>query len=134
LWPPKNYIVNNKNNKVQPSCIGKSLINRSRMVTSLMNQLVVQIEADKTLKKQLIEAAPETLREWLVEDLILENLFEFGIASRKIVFNKDYDFGNLSDVTKKMKQLGKAWDKVITIVVDNEPEPHRVQVKIKVLL
>jgi hypothetical protein len=117
-----------------PGCIGRSISNKAGFTASLMEQLSKQKESDDFLKKKLFEIVPETLHEWLEGEGIMDDLFKFGKSSRQIIFYGDYKFKSLADVKRKMKKLGVAWDKIVTVIVDSNPDPHRVEVKITALV
>lgn len=109
-----------------PKFIGNYLIKKGTTIKQL------EKEAEE-LKEILISSVPENLKEWLNEDLIISNLFEYGKSSRKLYFGRgDYGFRGENDIRKKMKELSENWKDVVLIKI-KKSEPHRIEVKLNVV-
>jgi len=113
--------------------IGNSVSYRSQLLTELGLKLAEQEKLDHALRKRLLEKAPKELRLWLAEDCILSDLFKFGRCSRKIRFG-EYNFRDVADTRTKISLLRKVWNDVVSIELDKNPEPHRIEVSFSALL
>ena len=91
-------------------------------------------ETEERTTKQLLEAAPEDLRQFLTEDLVIRDLITFGHSSRKIRLfpDPDYGFKGMKDTKKKFVALRKAWG--YSINVSFSEEVGRIQVSLNVKL
>lgn len=114
-------------------CIGNSVSARASLISSLARQLAEQDKRDLLASEQLLQKAPEALREWLSKDMILTNLFMYGRCDTKINFHGEYGFGDFANVQHKLRQLRKRWKDVVVIKI-GVPERHRVQVWISAIL
>lgn len=97
-----------------PGAIGRSISRRAHLVSELHQKLNEQEERDHVLKKELLQAAPESLRELLNEEMIMNCLFEYGRWSGKVDF-RQYGFNESVDVFKKIRTLEKAWEGAVKI-------------------
>ncbi len=115
-------------------CIGRSISQRSSLIVSLAESICKLEAQDAELKKDLLASIPKQIQEWLSQDGVLNSLFAHGKATQKILFWGEYGFGDLEDVRKKMAQLQRKWHNIVSIIVSDEPEPNRVEIRISVLL
>ena len=105
-------------------------LNRSRMAAQeeYRQKMETIAQQEKRIEAILLAVAPPTARRYLKESLIIQNLFAYGKAERKIVFGECPGMGSLARVKKAMRELGKAWKGVVDIKLCT-PESHRVEVK-----
>lgn len=83
-------------------------------------------QEEETLKKELLAAAPEKLRLFLIDNGVLDGLFAYGRVSLKIRFGRE-GFGNFQDIRNKFKDLQKTWKNNVAVRFA-EPEQERVEV------
>jgi hypothetical protein len=110
-----------------PRSLGRSISFRASLVAELATKLAEQDKLDKEMRELMLQKAPEELRKWLDEDMVLTNLFRYGRCDAKIRFGDEYGFKNLEDTKAKMKILGNAWKDVVRIRLGT-PEQYRVEV------
>ena len=90
-------------------------------------QCVIELEQikkrEEALAAKLQMAVPDTFSEWLGEagDLVIENLIEFGFASRKYRRAEDdgqiYGYTDLDEFEQRFKQLEAAWSGAVSISI-----------------
>jgi hypothetical protein len=118
---------------LEHGCIGQLLLSRTAAWSKLSKEVEELNKRDKKIKELLISSAPENLKVWLIEDCIVDNLFEYGKSSRKIYFYEDeYDFKEMNDIKDKIKNLSEKWEGVVSIKIE-DPEQHRVEIKFVVI-
>jgi len=90
--------------------------------------MLEQQKRDDEISWALLMHAPTTeIRSWISEGNIIPNLFEFGRANSKIVFDEG-PFGGIEDVKAVMEKLQGAWEGLVAIKLDDNPEIHHVEV------
>jgi len=85
----------------------------------------LQSQAD-VLVRELFETAPQKAKEFLIDEMVIDNLVRYGQSSVKIVFGT-YGFADGPSVIDGMRQLAKAWEENIAIKV-HPAEGHRIEV------
>ena len=76
---------------------------------------------ETALAAQLVKAIPGSLRAWREEcgSIIVENLLEYGAASRK--YRRDeggiYGFTSLKEFERRFEELRTAWEGVVEISI-----------------
>lgn len=104
-------------------------------MAELAVKLADQDKRDAEMRQRLLQKAPEELREWLNEDMVLTSLFCYGKCDTKIRFGDEYGFKDLNDTKRKMLVLRSVWKNVVRIrlgVPDGMPEPYRIPVSLAV--
>jgi hypothetical protein len=112
--------------------IGRLIAQRSNLVRELSDKLERLKQEEGLLAENLLAIAPESIQQWLTDDCIITNLFEYGQAQRKIVFNEK-PFGDHNQVKDLIKTLNKAWKGLVVVKLNKKPETHRVGVTFTVL-
>lgn len=114
-------------------CIGQLIIARSSALSKFSKETKDLEDIRKNLEESLISSAPENLREWLNDDLIISNLFEYGKSSRKLYFSDDhYGFTGENDIRKKLKELSKSWKNIVSIKIETS-EAYRIEIKFNIV-
>lgn len=102
-----------------PGGIGRSITQRTGLLTELQQKLRMLAEHDEELKKHLLKTAPPKWRDFIDEEDVLGNLFAYGRLSRKIPYGTN-GFKDLTDVTRKVSPLQKAWEGTVNIAVSGD--------------
>lgn len=111
--------------------IGNSIGFRAGLLAEFAVKLAQQDARDTEMRERLLQKAPEELREWLNEDMVLTTLFHYGSCDTKIKFGDEYGFKDVEDTKAKMRVLNKAWKDVVHIRLgtpDGTPKPYRIPV------
>jgi len=108
--------------------IGNSISTRASLAAEFAKKVAEQQARDTDLKNTMLGLAPAYLRDWIIDEGLLDMLFQYGRYDTKIDFGDQYGFKSLA-VTKKMltELTDKAWRDAVTIKF-GRPELHRVQV------
>ena len=93
-------------------------------------------ENEERLYIEFLKAAPEDIREFLEEWLILESLIKYGKYQGTITFDDDCCSSSLADAQAKLEALKQAWEGNINYSFSHDPdeiEPDSSKLTIEVL-
>jgi hypothetical protein len=117
--------------------IGNSISFRVALMAEIAVKLAEQDRRDAEMRQRLLLTAPEELRKWLEENMVLTYLFQHGRCHTKINFGDEYGFKDVDDTKAKIKVLSKVWKDVVRIRLgepDGTPEPYRIEVQLSAVM
>jgi hypothetical protein len=109
--------------------LNASLTSRLFTLAEFRRKMAEHAQHDETLKRELLAAAPQELRELLEEEGVLRVVIECGQFSTKIRFGQRLGdrFGDFAAISSKFGELRRAWRRNVIIVL-GKPERERVEV------
>lgn len=107
------------------------LVARLGLLAEFQQKLAANQSQAELLGKELLEAAPASVREFLENEGILDNLMRYGQSSTKIVFGT-YGFLDGGDVVDKIRRLGDIWMENVAIKI-YPAERHRIEISFTTL-
>jgi len=108
---------------IERGCIAESIGTRSRLADDLYHSLKDLDDLDTKAKKELHGLAPKTLREWLVDNNVLNNVFTHGISEVKVPFDEE-PFGDLADTRHKLSTLSHNWQGFVQVAMPKDSEGY----------
>jgi hypothetical protein len=111
---------------IAPGSVGASVGFRAGLATEMAAKILQQDARDKPIKEYLLNTAPPSVREWIHENGVIDDLFHYGFSSRQMRFGEPLN--DSAHVLGVCAQLAKAWKGLVRVTVSSNPEPHRVEI------
>jgi hypothetical protein len=104
---------------------------RRAIATADFNNQLKAIEiTGKALCIVLIESVPDSLKQFMDDENVLGQLWNYGQYSTNIVYNR-YNFEDYTAVKKAVDELAAVWTEQIQITLENDLEPDRVDIRFR---
>lgn len=107
-------------------------INNRRMAAleELRSKMDSIAKDEKRITEQLLSAASPEAREFLRQTTVIEDLFVYGLAIRKIHFGVYAGLDDVATIKRVLKSLHSAWNCAVSVDIVNA-DGGRVEVKFR---
>lgn len=112
---------------VVKGAISISILARQAALNEFQRKLEAGKKQEGLLSEDLLTAAPDEWRAYLLIRSTIPGLLLFGCTQDRVKFRECFGFTNKDDVTKKVAALNKAWADVVIVSVNFETDHFELQ-------